>query len=142
VSLVSEKGTKGAVYFSIYPIMMGLIEIKTDGKRRFGIGRFDLVMIDEAHTTCINKYRAISDYFDSSLVGLTATPLECQVLHELAMGKSNKIFANILSISMCTVDGYVKDIYRNLGVRNRAMATLVAIQHGILQLNQLQMADS
>jgi DNA-binding NarL/FixJ family response regulator len=58
------------------------------------------------------------------------------------MGKSNKIFANILFISMCTVDGYVKDIYRNLGVRNRAMATLVAIQHGILQLNQLQMADS
>ncbi|WP_414711276.1 DEAD/DEAH box helicase family protein [Spongiibacter sp. UBA1325] len=66
MSLVSEKGTKGAVYFSIYPIMMGLIEIKTDGKRRFGIGRFDLVIIDEAHTTCINKYRAISDYFDSS----------------------------------------------------------------------------
>ena len=52
MSLVSEKGSKGAVYFSIYPIMMGLIEIKTDGKRRFGIGRFDLVIIDEAHTTC------------------------------------------------------------------------------------------
>ncbi|WP_372810964.1 LuxR C-terminal-related transcriptional regulator [Litorivivens sp.] len=142
MNLVSEKGTKGAVYFSIYPIMMGLIETKTDGKLRFGIGRSDLVIIDEAHTTCINKYRAIFDYFDSSLVGLTATPLECQVLHELALGKSNKMIANILSISMYTVDGYVKDIYRNLGVRNRAMATLVAIQHGILELNQLQMADS
>ena len=34
----------------------------------------DLVIIDEAHRSVYQKYRAIFDYFDSLLVGLTATP--------------------------------------------------------------------
>ena len=33
-------------------------------------------MIDEAHRSVFQKYRAIFDYFDSLLVGLTATPRE------------------------------------------------------------------
>lgn len=77
----------------------------------------------------------------SSAKPLPLTPRERQVLQELAMGKSNKMIANILSISMYTVDGYVKEIYRKLGIRNRAMATLVAVQHGVLNLNHLDMAD-
>ncbi len=51
------------------------------------------------------------------------------------------MIAHILSISMYTVDGYVKEIYRKLGIRNRTMATLFAVQHGILNLNHLDMAD-
>jgi len=54
--------------------MMGLINEMEDGKRRFGPGYFDLVVIDEAHRSVYQKYRAIFDYFDSCLVGLTATP--------------------------------------------------------------------
>jgi len=38
------------------------------------VGHFDLVIIDEAHRSVFQKYRAIFDYFDSLLVGLTATP--------------------------------------------------------------------
>ena len=37
-------------------------------------GHFDLVIIDEAHRSVFQKYRAIFDYFDSLLIGLTATP--------------------------------------------------------------------
>ncbi|MEB3733782.1 helix-turn-helix transcriptional regulator [Halopseudomonas pachastrellae] len=44
---------------------------------------------------------------------LPLTPRERQVLQELAMGKTNKMIAHILSISMYTVDGYVKEIYRS-----------------------------
>ena len=33
-----------------------------------------VVIIDEAHRSVFQKYRAIFDYFDSLLVGLTATP--------------------------------------------------------------------
>ena len=47
---------------------------RSDGQRRFGVGHFDLVVIDEAHRSVFQKYRAIFDYFDSLLVGLTATP--------------------------------------------------------------------
>ena len=54
--------------------MMGLINEVEDGKRRFGPGYFDLIVIDEAHRSVYQKYRAIFDYFDSYLVGLTATP--------------------------------------------------------------------
>ena len=32
------------------------------------------MVIDEAHRSVFQKYRAIFDYFDSLLVGLTATP--------------------------------------------------------------------
>jgi type I restriction enzyme R subunit len=53
---------------------MGLIDDARDGQRRFGVGHFDLVIIDEAHRSVYQKYRAIFEYFDSLLVGLTATP--------------------------------------------------------------------
>ena len=74
VNLVTEKNAEGRVYVSTYPTMMGLIDEASDGQRRFGVGHFDLVIIDEAHRSVFQKYRAILDYFDSLLVGLTATP--------------------------------------------------------------------
>ena len=74
VNLVTEKEAEGRVYVSTYPTMMGLIDDAADGQRRFGIGHFDIVVIDEAHRSVFQKYRAIFDYFDSLLVGLTATP--------------------------------------------------------------------
>jgi len=82
VNLVTEKTAEGRVYVSTYPTMMGLIDEMSqdragrgsDGQRRFGVGHFDLVIIDEAHRSVFQKYRAIFDYFDSLLVGLTATP--------------------------------------------------------------------
>jgi type I restriction enzyme R subunit len=74
VNLVTEKDTEGRVFVSTYPTMMGLIDETKDGQRRFGAGHFDLVIIDEAHRSVYQKYRAIFEYFDSLLVGLTATP--------------------------------------------------------------------
>jgi type I restriction enzyme R subunit len=74
VNLVTEKDAEGRVFVSTYPTMMGLIDETRNGQRRFGVGHFDLVIIDEAHRSVFQKYRAIFDYFDSLLVGLTATP--------------------------------------------------------------------
>ena len=74
VNLVTEKEAEGRVFVSTYPTMMGLIDETRDGQRRFGVGHFDLVIIDEAHRSVFQKYRAIFEYFDSLLVGLTATP--------------------------------------------------------------------
>ncbi len=76
INLVKEKEKEGRVYVSTYPTMMGLIDETVDGQRRFGPGHFDLVVIDEAHRSVFQKYKAIFDYFDSFLVGLTATPAE------------------------------------------------------------------
>ena len=55
--------------------MMNLIErARADGRQKFGSGFFDLIVIDEAHRSVYRKYRAIFDWFDAPLVGLTATP--------------------------------------------------------------------
>lgn len=74
VNLVTEKNTEGRVFLSTYPTMMGLIDDAMDGQKRFSVGHFDLIVIDEAHRSVYQKYRAIFEYFDSYLVGLTATP--------------------------------------------------------------------
>jgi len=74
VNLVTEKDKEGRVYVSTYPTMMGLIDETADGQRQFGVGHFDLIVIDEAHRSVYQKYGAILDYFDALLVGLTATP--------------------------------------------------------------------
>jgi type I restriction enzyme, R subunit len=74
VNLVTDREGDGRVYVSTYPTIMGLIDEMKDGRRRFGPGHFDLIVIDEAHRSVYQKYRAIFDYFDSLLVGLTATP--------------------------------------------------------------------
>ena len=55
--------------------MLSLINQRDrEGKGRFGPGYFDLVIIDEAHRSVYQKYGAIFEYFDSLLIGLTATP--------------------------------------------------------------------
>lgn len=74
VNLVTEKSTEGRVYVSTYPTMMGLINETDEGLRRFGVGHFDLIIVDEAHRSIYQKYKAIFAYFDALLVGLTATP--------------------------------------------------------------------
>lgn len=59
------------IMFSTYQTMINYID--TDDKE-FSVGRFDLIIIDEAHRSVFGKYTAIFDYFDSLIVGLTATP--------------------------------------------------------------------
>ena len=59
--------------FSTYPTMMNILS-QPANSRLFGVGHFDLVIVDEAHCSVYKKYRYIFDYFDSLLVGMTATP--------------------------------------------------------------------
>src|SRR6202158_4791009 len=71
-----DQVAEARVVVSTYPTMLSLIDETKDGKRKFGPGHFDLVVIDEAHRSVYQKYRAIFEYFDSFLVGLTATPTD------------------------------------------------------------------
>jgi type I restriction enzyme R subunit len=61
--------------FSTYPSMMSRIDhARTDDERFYGVGHFDLIIVDEAHRSVYNRYQAIFDYFDAIIIGLTATP--------------------------------------------------------------------
>lgn len=70
----SKSDNLSRVCLSTYHTMMNLINEFKDGERLFSPGHFDLLVIDEAHRSIYQKFGAIFDYFDSYLIGLTATP--------------------------------------------------------------------
>ncbi|WP_317303576.1 DEAD/DEAH box helicase family protein [Acidaminococcus timonensis] len=72
----SDADPKARGVFSTYQTMIHCIDaVKDDaGHRLFTCGHFDLIIVDEAHRSLYNKYKAIFDYFDALLVGMTATP--------------------------------------------------------------------
>lgn len=69
--IVSAKAPEAfaRINLSTYPTMMNAIN-----EGRFSVGHFDLIIIDEAHRSIYQKYHFIFEYFDSLLLGLTATP--------------------------------------------------------------------
>ena len=76
-NLLSNKDDRMArVVFSTYPTMLNAIDSarNADGTRLFTPAHFDLIIVDESHRSIFRKYKAIFDYFDAYLVGLTATP--------------------------------------------------------------------
>mgnify|MGYP004622574009 FL=1 len=64
------------IVFSTYPTIMNAIdrEKSKNGGMLFSPAHFDLIVIDESHRSIFKKYRAIFEYFDAILLGLTATP--------------------------------------------------------------------
>lgn len=74
MSVLSEEDKpdlNARITFSTYQTMINYIDQEY---KAFTIGRFDLIVIDEAHRSVFGRYGAIFNYFDSLLIGLTATP--------------------------------------------------------------------
>jgi DNA-binding CsgD family transcriptional regulator len=61
------------------------------------------------------------------------TTREVEVLRLIGSGATNKEIATHLVISIATAERHVANIYTKIGVRNRAEATLFALQHGLVQ---------
>ncbi len=108
VNLVTEKSGQGRVFLSTYPTMMGLIEEMEGDRRKYGIGHFDLIVIDEAHRSVYQKYGAIFRYFDSLLVGLTATPRD-EVHHDTyhLFGLETGVPTDAYGLDEAVADGYL-----------------------------------
>ncbi len=76
-NLLKNKEDKNArIVFSTYPTILNAIDgvRNKDGTRLFTPAHFDLIIVDESHRSIFKKYKAIFDYFDAYIVGLTATP--------------------------------------------------------------------
>ena len=69
----SERDYNARITLSTYQTMINLIDCEN---KKYGIAKFDLIIVDECHRSVYNKYRAIFNYFDSLVLGLTATPRE------------------------------------------------------------------
>lgn len=76
IDLTEEKENDSTrLVFSTYPTLMNKIDnIRNEEERFYGVGHFDVIIVDEAHRSIYNRYKAIFDYFDASIIGLTATP--------------------------------------------------------------------
>lgn len=67
----SDRDPNARIIFSTYQTMIKHIDTE---EKSFSVGRFDIIIIDEAHRSIFGKYGAIFNYFDAMLIGLTATP--------------------------------------------------------------------
>ena len=61
------------------------------------------------------------------------TNREQTILLQLAQGKSNRDVADVLNISVHTVETHRKNIKRKLGISSTAGLTRYALEHGVLQ---------
>jgi DNA-binding NarL/FixJ family response regulator len=60
------------------------------------------------------------------------TPKEYEILTNAQRGKPAKVIADVLQISIFTVNQHLRSIYRKLNVRNKMEAVQAALRHGIL----------
>ena len=101
-----EKRDKNArLMFSTYQTMINYIDTET---KEFSVGRFDLIIIDEAHRSVFGKYTAILNYFDALIIGLTATPRNdvdksTYDLFEMESGEPNYAY----ELPEAVADGYL-----------------------------------
>ncbi|MEL6103315.1 MAG: response regulator transcription factor [Pseudomonadota bacterium] len=90
----------------------------------------DVVMMGERYL-CTGAQGSLSPKEDGARDALTER--EQTILLQLAQGKSNKEVANILEISVRTVETHRKNIKRKLGISSTAGLTRYALEHGVLQ---------
>lgn len=64
---------KRRIYVSTYPTMLNIIEGE---KVKISPHFFDLIVVDESHRSIYNVYQGILDYFNTIVLGLTATPTD------------------------------------------------------------------
>jgi DNA-binding NarL/FixJ family response regulator len=60
------------------------------------------------------------------------TERECQVLRQVAAGKTDRAIAAALLISEHTVGRHLQNIFGKLGLSSRAAATAYAYEHGLV----------
>jgi two-component system, NarL family, response regulator LiaR len=66
------------------------------------------------------------------------TPREQEVLRLLALGQSNVELATTLTISEATVRSHVANVFSKLNLRDRAHATVFALKHGLVALDDIK----
>lgn len=66
------------------------------------------------------------------------TPRETEVLRHVALGRSNKDIAAVLSVGEETVKSHVTHLLAKLQVENRAQAIVQALKRGLVSLDELE----
>ncbi len=115
----NEHDLNARLTFSTYQTMINHIDTED---KTFSVGRFDLIIIDEAHRSIFGKYGAIFNYFDSLLIGLTATPRDevdrsTYEIFEMEQGEPNFAY----ELAEAVADGYLVN-YKGLKRGSKIMS--------------------
>lgn len=109
--------------FSTYPTMMNAIDDtkSKDGKKLFTPGHFDLIIIDESHRSIYKKFKSIFQYFDATLIGLTATPkAEIDKNTYSVFELENGVPTYAYEYETAVEDGYLVD-YSTIEIKSKIM---------------------
>lgn len=127
-NLCEEKNNYTAhCVFSTYQTMINCIDnVRDDEGKLYTSGHFDIIICDEAHRSIYNKYKDIFNYFDSFLVGLTATPkdeIEKNTYNIFELGNGEPTYG--YELAQAVKDGYLVDFMS-------VETTLKFIENGIV----------
>jgi len=75
--------------FSVFEQKIDETPVEVEYNPDIPIGEFDFIVIDECHRSIYNKWKQVLDYFDSFLIGLTATPSK----HTIGFFDNNQVMA-------------------------------------------------
>lgn len=69
------------------------------------------------------------------------TARERQVMRLVATGNTNAAIGRLIGLHPTTVNRHLANIYRALGARDRANAVALAVWHGEIALDELQLRN-
>jgi DNA-binding NarL/FixJ family response regulator len=89
-------------------------------------------VIREAVTGTLESSEVASDWEAGGYLGAEGglSRREAEVLRGVVAGRTNQQIADALFISINSVKTYIRSAYRKIGVENRSMAVVWALQHG------------
>jgi DNA-binding NarL/FixJ family response regulator len=116
--------------------------------RAFAEGRLSLVStrdelarLHEALLTAAAGHRYVSPRLRSILEQSPLTARQLEIVNRMARGEGRPEIARALGISESTVRSHTKELYRRLGVNERAHAVAVAIRDSLIMPPPARSAD-
>jgi len=82
--------------------------------------------------TCYKRLRSAASPFVPPLIHLSER--ERQIMMRVAHGRTNEQISASLGLKMDTVDYYIREVFRKLGVHNRVVAAAICLQFGLIEL--------
>jgi response regulator RpfG family c-di-GMP phosphodiesterase/DNA-binding CsgD family transcriptional regulator len=110
-------------------------EVESDLRDEVRVGRLDGDAVDLVLRAAGHRVRRKREW----PAGLTAR--EVEVLRLVAQGLSHQQIAKRLVISRKTASNHVERIYAKIGVNNRALASVFAVQHGLMLVHDADAVD-
>ena len=93
----------------------------------------EMAEIQLISTPAYSRFMRLSDFDDIAQIS-TLTERECEILHYVAAGKTNRQIANLFTISEYSIKDHMKNISLKLRAANRAHAVSLGVLSGQIMI--------